>query len=111
MGARPESLHRPLRGPHPAPRPDDPMKRRLTAVAAALACGAAQMQAQAQDYPSKPLRFITQFSPGSSGDVVVRTIATHLSPVMAQPIVVENRSGAGGVQAAEAGARSAPDGY
>ena len=80
---------------------------RLFAFAAAFACGAAQ----SQDYPSRPLKAITQFSPGSSGDVVVRTIGTHLSPLLGQSIVVENRSGAGGVQAVEAGARSAPDGY
>jgi tripartite-type tricarboxylate transporter receptor subunit TctC len=77
-------------------------------LVAALAFAA---NAAAQDYPSRPLRLITQFSPGSSGDVVVRTLATHLSPLLSQPVVVENRSGAGGVQAAEAGAHAAPDGY
>src|SRR3954470_9101735 len=83
------------------------MARWLGALGAAIATGICS----AQDYPSRPLHMITQFSPGSSGDVVVRTISTHLTPLLGQSIVVENRSGAGGVQAVEAGARAAPDGY
>jgi tripartite-type tricarboxylate transporter receptor subunit TctC len=67
--------------------------------------------AQAQGYPSKPVRVITQFSAGSSGDTVVRTVSQPLSELMGQPVIVENQAGAGGVVAAQQVARSAPDGY
>jgi tripartite-type tricarboxylate transporter receptor subunit TctC len=67
--------------------------------------------ASAQTYPSKPIRMVTQFSAGSGGDALVRVVTNPLSEVMGQPVVIENRAGAGGVQAAESIARSAPDGY
>ena len=66
---------------------------------------------QSQAYPAKPVRMITQFGPGSSGDTLVRTIAQPLSELLGQPVVVENMAGAGGVLAAQQVARAAPDGY
>lgn len=67
--------------------------------------------AVAQDWPSRPVRFIVPFPPGGSTDVGARVIAEHLSHVLAQQIVVENKSGASGNIGVEAAARSAADGY
>jgi tripartite-type tricarboxylate transporter receptor subunit TctC len=65
----------------------------------------------AQEFPSKPLRLICAFPPGGPVDVTSRAIARELVLQLAQPVVVENRPGAGGNIGAEAAARSAPDGY
>lgn len=78
----------------------------LSAAALAL-----PMAAHAQAYPSKPVRWITEFFAGSGGDTFLRIVTSGLTPLIGQPIVIENRPGAGGVVAAEAVARSAPDGY
>jgi tripartite-type tricarboxylate transporter receptor subunit TctC len=67
--------------------------------------------AGADSYPSKPVRLLVPFGPGGSTDVVARVFAVKLGEVMGQPIVVENRSGAGGIVGTETAARSAPDGY
>lgn len=76
-----------------------------------LLAAAATSVAWAQPYPSKPVRVVTQFAAGASGDVLTRVLTTHLQESMGQPMVVDNRPGAGGVVAAEMVARSAPDGY
>lgn len=65
----------------------------------------------AQDYPSKPIRLIAPFAPGTGPDVNTREIAAELGKVLGQPIVVENRPGAASMIGMEAGAKSAPDGY
>lgn len=65
----------------------------------------------AQTYPSKPIRFIAGFPAGGPSDIVTRALAKRMAEMMGQPVVVENRSGAGGHIAAEALVRSAPDGY
>jgi len=75
---------------------------------ALLACPAA---AQAQAYPSKPIRFLVPFAPGGGNDVVARLIGGKLSEAWNQQVVVDNRGGAGGNIAAEIVARSTPDGY
>ena len=81
----------------------------LLALAAALAAPA---HAQAPSpYPSKPVRIIVGFSAGGSTDVLARIVADELRKDWGQPVVVENRVGAGGVLAAEHVAKSAPDGY
>jgi tripartite-type tricarboxylate transporter receptor subunit TctC len=64
-----------------------------------------------QDYPSRPLRFILPFPPGGGTDILGRLVAERLSANLGQPVVTENRGGAGGNVGAEAAARSAPDGY
>ena len=67
--------------------------------------------AAADDYPSRPIRLIVTFAPGGSTDVMARAIQPHLERQLGQPIVIENRSGAGGVTGTESVARSASDGY
>jgi len=67
--------------------------------------------AHAQSYPSRTVRLIVPTPPGSTPDIVARTLATKLQGAFSQPVVVENRAGAGGNIAAEAVAKAAPDGY
>lgn len=67
--------------------------------------------AHAQTYPAKPLRFILPFPPGGPTDLLGRALADKLASGLGQPVVVENRPGAGGNLGAEQAARSAPDGY
>jgi tripartite-type tricarboxylate transporter receptor subunit TctC len=63
------------------------------------------------NYPNKPIRLIVPFAPGGSSDLIGRLIAQHLGSALGQPIVVENRAGAGGTIGAEAIARAPADGY
>src|SRR4051812_4164819 len=67
--------------------------------------------AHAQNYPSKPVRFIIPQSPGGQVDVVGRSVAQFFSERMGQPFVVDNRAGANGAIGFEAGAKAPPDGY
>jgi tripartite-type tricarboxylate transporter receptor subunit TctC len=78
-----------------------------------LACAllVAATVAQAQPYPSKPIKIIVPFAAGGGSDAVTRIVANALSERLGQPIAVENRGGAGGNLGMEAGARAAPDGY
>ncbi len=69
------------------------------------------LPAQAQDYPNRPVRFITDSAPGSAIDVPVRLIAEGLSRIWGQQAVVVNQPGAGGAIAARSAATAAPDGY
>jgi tripartite-type tricarboxylate transporter receptor subunit TctC len=67
--------------------------------------------ALAQPYPSKPVRVVIPYPPGSTPDIVGRTLSTRLQESLGQSFVVDNRTGAGGNIGAEAVAKSAPDGY
>ena len=69
------------------------------------------MGAAVASYPDKPIKMMIGYAPGSSTDIVGRMIANDLSLVLKQPVVVENRGGAAGSLAADAVAKSAPDGY
>jgi tripartite-type tricarboxylate transporter receptor subunit TctC len=80
----------------------------MFALIAAALLGAA---AHAQDYPAKPIRYIVPFPPGGSSDFIARAIAPHMAEKMGQPIVVENRPGAGGMLGVDIVAKAPPDGY
>jgi tripartite-type tricarboxylate transporter receptor subunit TctC len=67
--------------------------------------------AVAQTYPNKPVRLIVTFAPGGGADFVGRVIATPLSELLGQPVVVENKAGGNGVVGADAVAKAPPDGY
>jgi tripartite-type tricarboxylate transporter receptor subunit TctC len=69
------------------------------------------VNAYGQDWPTRPVRMILPFPPGGGTDILGRLIAERLSAGIGQPVVTENRGGAGGNVGAEAAARSAPDGY
>jgi tripartite-type tricarboxylate transporter receptor subunit TctC len=81
---------------------------RIAATAAALLAAGASL---AQQYPSKPIRYIVPFAPGGGIDIFSRAFAPRLSAQLGQPVVVENRPASAGIIGAEATAKSAPDGY
>ncbi|HKB74032.1 MAG TPA: tripartite tricarboxylate transporter substrate-binding protein, partial [Burkholderiales bacterium] len=64
-----------------------------------------------QDYPARPIRFITAAAPGGTSDILARIFAVHLTESLKQPIVVDNRASASGVVAGELTANAPPDGY
>jgi tripartite-type tricarboxylate transporter receptor subunit TctC len=81
-----------------------------------MLCGAALgllslRPARAETFPSKPISVVVPFGPGGPSDVMARLIAAQLQPLLGQTVVVENKTGAGGVLGAQYVARSAPDGY
>ena len=84
-----------------------------TALRAALVAGALGLAAcaHAQDYPVKPVRIIVPLAPGGLGDQLTRMISARIAPATKQPVIVENRTGGGGIIGAEVAARAAPDGY
>jgi tripartite-type tricarboxylate transporter receptor subunit TctC len=67
--------------------------------------------AGAQNFPNRPVRLVVAFTPGSSTDIIGRAVAAKLQEVWSQPVVVENRAGAGGTLGSEFVVRSDPDGY
>src|SRR5688572_32339391 len=81
--------------------------RRILAIVLAVFAGSAFAQA----YPTKPVRIIVAFTPGSSTDIIGRAVAAKLSELWGQPVVVENRAGAGGSVGSAAVLREPPDGY
>lgn len=68
-------------------------------------------QAQTTDYPSKPLKFVVPYPPGGPLDTMARLLAEKAKPALGQPVVVENKPGAGGNIGADAAAKASPDGY
>lgn len=84
---------------------------RLGAIGAALAFSLAFSTAAAQSWPQKPVRLIVPYPAGGLTDVLARGIAAEIAKVWGQPLLVDNRPGASTIIAAEALARSAPDGY
>ena len=83
------------------------MKRILAFIAAALF----SVAAQAQSWPTKPVKFIVPFPPGGATDISARMLGEQLSRIWGQQVIIENRGGAGGGVGAAEAARAAPDGY
>jgi tripartite-type tricarboxylate transporter receptor subunit TctC len=78
----------------------------LVALVAAFSVAGAQ-----EKYPSKPVRVVVPFGPGSATDIVMRIVGEQMRPILGQPVVVENKPGAFGIIAIEEMARARPDGY
>jgi tripartite-type tricarboxylate transporter receptor subunit TctC len=85
------------------------MKRILTILAATLIAGGALAQQAA--WPAKPVRMIVPFTAGSVTDIIARTVGDAMSKSMGQPVIIENKPGAGGTIGAAQVAKSEPDGY
>jgi tripartite-type tricarboxylate transporter receptor subunit TctC len=83
----------------------------LRTIIAALALAALPGLAQAQGWPSQPIRFIVPFTPGTGIDIIARTVGPRLAERLGQPVVVENRAGASGNIGTEHVARAKPDGH
>jgi tripartite-type tricarboxylate transporter receptor subunit TctC len=78
-------------------------------VGVALALAASVAAAQA--YPTKPIRFVVPFPPGGSADVLARTVGAKLATALGQPVVIDNKPGAGGILGADSVAKSPADGH
>ena len=94
------------------------MRTRLAVAAVTVAMSwctavahAAMTPAEVQAYPSKPIRIIVPFSPGGSGDAVMRIVGQKLTDAWGQPAIIDNRAGASGAIGLQIAAKSAPDGY
>lgn len=86
-------------------------KKRWLAVGLAALSLTMSLGASAQDYPQKLITIIVPFGPGGVADLTVRLVAQKMAKTIGQPIVIENRPGAGGIAAANAVAKARPDGY
>jgi tripartite-type tricarboxylate transporter receptor subunit TctC len=87
------------------------LRRAFARIAAVCAVAYTMAAATAAEFPRRPLRILTPFSAGSVTDIIARPIATKLSESWGQPVIVDNRAGAGGSIAAEIVAKATPDGH
>jgi tripartite-type tricarboxylate transporter receptor subunit TctC len=86
-------------------------RRILFAAAAGLALMGLHLQAPAQTFPSRPITLVVPFAPGGGTDSIARDIAKTMQDQLGQPVIVENRGGAGGALGADFVAKARPDGY
>ena len=87
------------------------LQRRTVLAAAAAACATVALPAVAATWPERPVKIIVPYPPGGITDIVGRSIAERLAETLRQPVVVDNRAGAGGTIGASEAARAAADGY
>ena len=87
------------------------LRKTLSFLAAAFALVAVASAAWPADYPTRPVTLAVAFTPGGASDVLARIVARKMEQVLGEPIVIDNRPGAGGNVAAEVVARATPDGY
>ena len=87
------------------------MKSFRHTASAVLAFALVAGLAQAQDWPTKPVRMVVPYPPGGGTDIVARIVNEKLAPELGQPIVIDNKGGAGGSVGTEIAAKAAPDGY
>ena len=83
----------------------------LKIALASIALSAVSLAAQAQDWPKQSIKFVVPFTAGSGTDIVARALAERLTTTLGQPVVIENKPGAGGTIAANQVAKANPDGY
>ena len=94
------------------PLPPSPQRRITLGLAcAALALAAGPYAAHAQEWPSRPVRIVVPYPAGGAVDIVTRALADKLAAQWGQPVVIENKAGAGGLIGSDAVSKSAPDGY
>ena len=87
------------------------MLRTWLQVAVLAAAAVIPAIASAQNYPTKPIRFLVPFGPGGVGDLTARVAAQKMSASLGQQVIIDNRPGAGGIVAAQLVAKAEPDGY
>jgi tripartite-type tricarboxylate transporter receptor subunit TctC len=87
------------------------LKKLLALVAVVGALLASSQPGFAADYPTRPMTLVVAFTPGGPSDVLARIVGRRLEKILGQPVVIDNRPGGGGNNAADAVARAAPDGY
>ena len=88
------------------------LRRQLVLGASAAAVlGVVPRMAFGQVYPNRPLKIVIGFPPGATSDLLARTIADKLAPVLGQPVLVDNKPGASTILASQLVAKSPPDGY
>jgi tripartite-type tricarboxylate transporter receptor subunit TctC len=81
------------------------------ALGATLALGASLVQSHAQGYPNRTIRIVVPYAPGGGVSILAQIIGTKMQEIVKQPVVIDNRPGAGGNVGADAAAKAAPDGY
>jgi tripartite-type tricarboxylate transporter receptor subunit TctC len=87
------------------------LRTKMTGVAIALLLISPNAPAAAAEFPTKPIRWVVPFPAGGAVDAIARIVARKMTQDMAQPVVVENRGGSGGIIGTEAVTKSPPDGY